>query len=429
MKKTIFGLLGLAVLGAATSCGGSKTGVTKSGASYEFIVGKPGSSLVQGDKVTLDFNFKVGDSVLNSSAQIAQAQGSAFEYSLPALDSNTYFDGPMPIDGLYMLNKGDSAIFKMDSKTFFTKIGQSAPEWIKDTDTFAWEVKLVEVITAKSVAEKYSALRKMEATFLKTDKNLEYKFIELGKSDRATKIGDVIEFNLIQKIGDSVMMNTLEQQGKPISQPLMDAREDFDLMSGLAMMRAGDKATFRIPLAALYAQGMPKQDWMKDAEYISFDVDVVNVRSSEEVKAEEENKKKNSVAESDKKIQDYLKAANISDFKKTESGLYYVVHTKGEGPVPANGQEVSVNYTGKLMNGKAFDSNIDPNFGHVEPFKVVVGQASVIKGWVEGLALFPKGSKVTLYIPSHLAYGENGAGRDIGPFEDLIFDMEIVDVK
>lgn len=429
MKKAIYGLVSLSVLATTVSCGASKTGETKSGATYEFYTGKPGNSLEEGDLLTLDFKFKIGDSVLNSSQQIEQSQGKAFTYSLPALDSATYFDGPAPIDGLYMLNKGDSAVFRMGSKTFFEKIGQPAPEWIKETDTFFWEMKLVDVVTSKSVAEKNAALRKIDPNFLKTDKNLEYKFIELGKSDRPSKVGDVFELNMIQKIGDSVVMNTLAQQGAPISQPLVQAQEEYDVMSGLALMRAGDKAIFRIPLADLFAKGMPKQEWMKEGDYISFEIDVVSVKSAKEIKDEAAAKEKAAASNDDKAIQDYLKAANITNFKKTESGLYYVIHTPGTGDNAKKGQTVSVNYTGKLLDGKVFDSNIDPKFNHVEPFNVPAGAGQVIKGWDEALMLMNKGTKATVYIPSNLGYGSRAMGTDIPANSILIFDMEILDIK
>lgn len=432
MKKSIFGLLSLAVLATSiTSCGGSKKGITKSGADYEFITGKPGNSLKEGDMLTLDFKFKVGDSVLSNSSNIAaQNAGKPFEFPLPALDSAHYFEAPVPVDGLYMLNKGDSAVFKMSSKDFFEKIAQPAPEWIKETDSMYWEVKLVNVVTSKDLADKYAAMRKVDANFLKTEKNLEYKFTSLSNSDKVAKIGDIIEFHLVQRIGDSVMMDTkINQQGKAIMQALSAPREEFDLNEGFAMMRPGDKAIFRIPLSALFAKGMPKEEWMNDGDYISFDVDLVSIKTTEEIKKEEEELNNKAAGDNDKQIQDFLKAANITNFKKTESGLYYVVHREGVGPKATKGQTVTVNYTGKLLDGKTFDSNIDPKFGHVTPFDVTLGSGRVIKGWEEAVALFNKGSQVTIYIPSQIGYGANGAGQDIPGNAPLIFDMEIVEIK
>ena len=93
------------------------------------------------------------------------------------------------------------------------------------------------------------------------------------------------------------------------------------------------------------------------------------------------------------------------------------------------GDKVSVNYTGKTMDGKAFDSNVDPQFQHVQPFEFTVGQGMVIKGWDEGFTIFKKGSKGTLYIPSPLAYGANSPDPSRIPVNGiLIFDVELLDV-
>jgi FKBP-type peptidyl-prolyl cis-trans isomerase FkpA len=88
---------------------------------------------------------------------------------------------------------------------------------------------------------------------------------------------------------------------------------------------------------------------------------------------------------------------------------------------------VSVKYRGTtLETGKEFDSTA--KHGDT-PFDFVLGQGQVIPGWDQGLAVLPKGSKATLYIPSSLGYGERGAGGDIPPNAILSFDVELVDVK
>jgi FKBP-type peptidyl-prolyl cis-trans isomerase len=90
-----------------------------------------------------------------------------------------------------------------------------------------------------------------------------------------------------------------------------------------------------------------------------------------------------------------------------------------------SGKQVSVKYTGKLMpSGKVFESNMT---GPADPYKLVIGTGSVIPGWDDGLKVFKKGGKGTLYIPAYLAYdAQPGPGRK--PFENLIFDVEIADV-
>ena len=114
----------------------------------------------------------------------------------------------------------------------------------------------------------------------------------------------------------------------------------------------------------------------------------------------------------------------------TESGLKYVDTVVGKGAVPQRGQSCSVHYTGWLNDGKGgkgkkFDSSVDRG----EPLDIPIGVGRVIKGWDEGVITMKVGGKRTLYIPSNLGYGPRGAGGDIPPNADLIFDVELMDVK
>lgn len=105
------------------------------------------------------------------------------------------------------------------------------------------------------------------------------------------------------------------------------------------------------------------------------------------------------------------------------SGLQYKILKEGTGPKPTASDTVSSNYRGTLINGTEFDSSEK----HGGAAKFAVGQ--VIKGWTEALQLMPVGSKWQLYVPSNLAYGERGAGGDIGPDATLIFDVELVSIE
>lgn len=106
----------------------------------------------------------------------------------------------------------------------------------------------------------------------------------------------------------------------------------------------------------------------------------------------------------------------------TPSGLQYEVLKEGDGPMPSTGDKVTVHYTGRLLNGKVFDSSVDRG----EPTTFGVNQ--VIPGWTEALMMMKQGSKWRLFIPSSLAYGPNGAGGVIGPNATLIFDVELLKV-
>ena len=104
------------------------------------------------------------------------------------------------------------------------------------------------------------------------------------------------------------------------------------------------------------------------------------------------------------------------------SGLQYEVLTEGKGKKPAATDRVQCHYHGTLINGEVFGSSIERG----EP--AVFGVSQVIPGWVEALQLMPEGSKWRLFIPSDLAYGENGAGGKIAPNSTLIFDVELLKV-
>ena len=106
----------------------------------------------------------------------------------------------------------------------------------------------------------------------------------------------------------------------------------------------------------------------------------------------------------------------------TESGLQYEVLTEGTGEKPTATDRVRVHYHGTLIDGTVFDSSVDRG----EP--AVFGVSQVITGWTEALQLMPVGSKWKVYLPSNIAYGERGAGADIGPNSALIFEVELLEI-
>ncbi len=105
------------------------------------------------------------------------------------------------------------------------------------------------------------------------------------------------------------------------------------------------------------------------------------------------------------------------------SGLQYKILKQGAGPKPSASDSVVCNYRGTLIDGKEFDSS----YKRGQPATLPVG--GVIKGWTEALQLMPVGSKWQLFLPSDLAYGERGAGTDIGPNATLIFEVELLSIQ
>jgi len=144
----------------------------------------------------------------------------------------------------------------------------------------------------------------------------------------------------------------------------------------------------------------------------------------QQVRAKQEEKVKQA-AETNKKEGEAFLAANKTKegVVTTPSGLQYKILKAGTGPKPTATDKVSVNYKGTLINGTEFDSS----YKRGQPATFPVGQ--VIKGWTEALQLMPVGSKWQLFIPADLAYGDRGAGSDIGPGSTLIFEVELLSIE
>jgi FKBP-type peptidyl-prolyl cis-trans isomerase len=121
-------------------------------------------------------------------------------------------------------------------------------------------------------------------------------------------------------------------------------------------------------------------------------------------------------------IEGFLSTKNIKAEKMLE-GIFYTVTTEGDGKEPLQGDYVKVRYVGKMLNGKVFDkSPVD------EPYVFQLGNGQVIKGWNKAIEKLKIGTKATLYIPAHLAYGVHGIGTVIPPNSPLVYEIELVEV-
>ncbi len=150
-----------------------------------------------------------------------------------------------------------------------------------------------------------------------------------------------------------------------------------------------------------------------------------------------------SVAKANDLFSDYMKKCKASKFEgkiaegkkffdengkrpgviTTASGLQYEIIKAGNGPKPKATDKITAHYHGTLLNGQIFDSSVQRG----TPIDFPVN--GVIPAWQEALQLMPVGSKWKLYVPSNLGYGERGAGGDIGPYETLIFEVELIKIN
>jgi len=149
------------------------------------------------------------------------------------------------------------------------------------------------------------------------------------------------------------------------------------------------------------------------------------LKEVQEEVAKEQQAKMKEVGAKNKAEGDAFLAANKSKegVVTLQSGLQYKILTEGTGPRPTAADTVVCNYRGTLVDGTEFDSS----YKRGQPATFPVG--GVIKGWTEALQLMSVGSKWQLFIPPDLAYGERGAGADIGPNATLIFEVELVSIQ
>jgi FKBP-type peptidyl-prolyl cis-trans isomerase len=206
--------------------------------------------------------------------------------------------------------------------------------------------------------------------------------------------------------------------------------------------RIGDSVTMFVHSDSIFVQGQPRPPFIEEGSSIRQEMKIIKHFTQTEYVAEQkamqqrymEKMMKEQVeaqAESEKISVEqveyientYFKEKGITDFKKTESGLFYTIEKQGKTDIQT-GDKVKVNYEGTLlMTGDKFDSSYDRG----EPIEFPIGQGQVIQAWDEGIPLIGRGGKGYLYIPSNLAYGSRGAGAAIGPNAMLIFKVEVME--
>jgi FKBP-type peptidyl-prolyl cis-trans isomerase len=154
------------------------------------------------------------------------------------------------------------------------------------------------------------------------------------------------------------------------------------------------------------------------------EIQAVMTQFQQEMMKAEQDKRQLLGGENKAKEEVFLKEnAQKPGVKVTASGLQYRVLSEGTGPLPKESDTVRVHYRGNLLDGTEFDSSYKRNEPAVFPLK------GVIKGWTEALQLMRVGAKYQVFIPSRLAYGENGAGQVIGPNATLVFEVELLGIE
>jgi len=271
----------------------------------------------------------------------------------------------------------------------------------------------------------------------KTANGALYKIFTSNTGVKA-KQNDVITFNFTQTTDKDSLLFSTYKSGKPVQAQIQASQNVGDLMEVFPLLAAKDSALVKVPTDSVFkGHEEARPPFFPKGSYLTFVIKIEKIQSLNEAIAE-----KNAEGQKlkDKELTEaanYL-AANKINAIPTGSGLRYVITKPSVKRKPLAGDTVLVNYTGRILNGKVFDSSIaadaknaglDQPGREYKPISVVLGRQQVIPGWDEGLLLLNEGSKAKFIIPSSLAYGDRGAGQDIPPYSTLIFDIELVQVK
>jgi FKBP-type peptidyl-prolyl cis-trans isomerase len=271
----------------------------------------------------------------------------------------------------------------------------------------------VATVFALGACSKYKGFKKDKSGFY-------YKFHgDIHDTADQPATGDLVGILLSMRAGDSLLIPMMPNE------MLMDSLYEGDLFAALRTMHVGDSATFILDGPKFFENMMsPGQEYEFGEDPLYFDVKLYGLMKKadfEKAKAEYEAQMVERKGQEKIEIEEYLE--KNKDLKQTTIGIYVKNVKKGSGDKVEPLQTVKVHYTGRFVDGTVFDSSVERG----EPFTFTVGAGQVIPGWDAAVSDMRVGDKVTVLIPSELAYGEGRQG--IPPYSPLVFDIELLEIE
>jgi FKBP-type peptidyl-prolyl cis-trans isomerase len=276
------------------------------------------------------------------------------------------------------------------------------------------------------------------ADYEKTPSGLLYKIIPGNQNGPKLKAGQFVKMNIEYILPlpgsnkDSVLNSTYGQM--PGYQAIdTGSRTHYTIMEVLPKCSVGDSVECVISIDTLKNMGAIP-DYTKSfarGGVIHCNAKILQVfNTQQELMVDYQAGIKSITAGETKDLEAYVAAKGIKT-QSTKNGVLVHIDSLGDSKNMADsGKQVTIMYKGYLeTTGVVFDTNMDSTKGHTQPIDVVLGRHSVIPGWEEGLTVFGKGGKGTMFIPAMLAYGPQGRMPTIPQYANLIFDVEIKDIK
>lgn len=260
-----------------------------------------------------------------------------------------------------------------------------------------------EYVKEKAAGDAFLTKNKLRKEVKCTPSGLQYEVLKEGKGPKPN-VESTVKVHYTGYLTNGSKFESSLDQGQPVEFSLNQVIKGWT--EGVQLMTIGSKYKFYIPTELAYDQ--QSNEKIKAGSALIFEIELLEIKESEKtkgIKFLEQNKTKPGV-------------------KVTSSGLQYEIIKSTTGKKPKASDKVKVHYTGKLLDGKTFDSSVDRG----QPAEFMLNE--VIPGWTEGLQLMSIGSKYKFYIPSELAYGDHAQpGSPIGPGSTLVFDVELLEIK
>jgi FKBP-type peptidyl-prolyl cis-trans isomerase FkpA len=266
----------------------------------------------------------------------------------------------------------------------------------------------------------------------KTPSGLTYKIFK-GNGTEKPKPGEFIKFNLMYKLADrdSLLQSTFDKI--PAYSPLdTGKRTAYTYMEVLPLMNVGDSVEISINIDSLKNKGIIDgyNPLLVKGQVIIARIKLMQIFKDEKAMlADYDSSLEREKSIEVKSIEDYMAKNNLKGIK-TKNGAYVVIDNPGDSVKADSGKIATLMYRGYLQTtGKVFDTNMDTTKGHTDPIQIPVGQRGSIQGFSECLPYLGKGGKGKFLIPAMLGYGPQAQGEDIPAFSNLVFDIEVTDVK
>ncbi len=288
------------------------------------------------------------------------------------------------------------------------------------------------IILAASAAFTVAACN---VNYEKTPSGLVYKIIP-GKGGDSVKLGSIVKYNV-----EFILTDRKDKKDSVLNpninipnyiQADTGKRYEYSFVEIMSKLRAGDSAIVVLSVDTLknrkqveYNETLVKGSSIKcNFKILKAFKDQKDAVADYQKEIEVENKRET------KSVEDYMTQKGIKG-TKTKSGAFVAIENPGDQTIKADsGKVATIKYKGYLQsNGKVFDTNYDSSKGHAEPIVVNVGAPGVIPAWGEALPYFGKGGSGKILVPAFLGYGAQGRPPDIAPYSNMIFDIQVLDVR